>query len=64
MEMLGTDGLCSLAQLKNQFSGNDAGGLKRILEEVQRWIEDPRETLRAFSVEYLRRIIIEGIKWE
>jgi hypothetical protein len=66
MKLLGMGGLCSFARLKSQCQagGNDREGLRRIWEEVQRWVDDPRKLFRMFSVEYLQRVIIEGNKWE
>ncbi|KAK3934131.1 hypothetical protein QBC46DRAFT_462783 [Diplogelasinospora grovesii] len=59
MKLLGTDGLCSLAELKRQFNGNGAEGLKAIWEEVEKWVKDPKKLFRTFSVEYLQRIIMK-----
>lgn len=64
MELFGTDGLCSFARLKSRFGGDGAKGLRRIWEEVERWVEDPRKLFRAYSVEYLQRVIMEEKKWE
>lgn len=63
MKLFGTEGLCSFAQLKSRFGGDGVEGLRRLWEEVQAWLEDPRKLFRAFSVEYLRRVIMEGQKW-
>ncbi|KAJ0163210.1 hypothetical protein CTA2_3343 [Colletotrichum tanaceti] len=61
MELLGTDGLCSFAQLKRRFGSDDgATGLRRIWDEVEGWLADPRKLFRSFSVEYLQRVVIEG----
>lgn len=40
-----------------------AEGLRRLWEEVQGWLEDPRKLFRTFSVEYLRKVIMEGQAW-
>jgi hypothetical protein len=66
MKVFGTDGLCSFARLKSQFDvdgDDDAEGLRRIWQEVQGWVKDPRKLFRTFSVEYLQRIILNGEKW-
>ncbi|KXX73501.1 hypothetical protein MMYC01_209964 [Madurella mycetomatis] len=54
MRVLGTDGLCSYAQLKEQFG---VVGLRRVWEEVGRWMRDPRRLFRAWSVEYLAGVV-------
>ncbi|KAF4447831.1 hypothetical protein F53441_8697 [Fusarium austroafricanum] len=64
MKLFGTDGLCSFARLKNWFGGNGSEGLRRIWEEVQGWLEDPRKLFRTFSLEYLQGVIIEERKWK
>lgn len=64
MKVFGTDGLCSFARLKSQFVDDDAEGLRRIWQEVQGWLEDPRKLFRTFSVDYLKRIILDGEKWK
>lgn len=66
MKVFGTDGLCSFARLKSQFvvdGEDDTEGLRRVWQEVQGWVEDPRKLFRTFSVDYLQRIIINGEKW-
>ncbi|KAJ5291706.1 hypothetical protein N7478_000957 [Penicillium angulare] len=63
MRMLGTEGLCSFAQLKMQFGGDEQKGLRRLWEEVKMWLEDPKKLFRTFSVEYLHRVIMQGQKW-
>ena len=60
MKLLGADGLCSYVQLKGQFGGDSTEGLKRVWEEVQRWVADPRKLFRTFSVEYLTRVILRN----
>ncbi|EAQ86254.1 predicted protein [Chaetomium globosum CBS 148.51] len=67
--VLGTAGLGSYRVLKRGVVGGDrvAGdeeGLRRIWEEVGRWVADPRKLFRCYSVEYLRRVIVEGRAWE
>ncbi|KAJ4017439.1 hypothetical protein NW761_014980 [Fusarium oxysporum] len=64
MKLFGTDGLCSFARLKSWFGGNGSEGLRRIWEEVQRWLEDPRKLFRTFSLEYLQMVIMEEHKWK
>lgn len=54
MRVLGTDGLCSYAQMRGQFGDV---GLRRIWEEVGRWMRDPRRLFRAWSVEYLAGVV-------
>lgn len=70
MKLLGAEGLCSYARLKGQFSGegqfsgDGTDGLKRLWEEVQGWVADPRKLFRTFSVEYLTRVILRDRgKW-
>ncbi|KAF2261440.1 hypothetical protein CC78DRAFT_608167 [Lojkania enalia] len=63
MKLLGADGLLSYAQLKSEFGGDGEEGLRRIWEEVQRWVADPRKLFRMFSVEYLHRVIVSGRHW-
>lgn len=61
MKLLGTDGLCSYAQLKVRFGGDGgdgAEGLRRIWDAVQGWFADPRKLFRAFSVDYLNEVIM------
>lgn len=67
MRELGTDGLGSWRVLKERVSadgGEEGEGLRRIWEEVVRWVDDPRRVFRCFSVEYLKRVVIEGKAWE
>jgi hypothetical protein len=59
MKLLGTDGLCSYAQLKAQFGGNGAEGLRRVWDMMRGWLADPRKLFRSFSVDYLQRVILE-----
>ncbi|PGG98969.1 hypothetical protein AJ79_08744 [Helicocarpus griseus UAMH5409] len=63
MKLFGTEGLCSFTQLKSRFGDDGVEGLRRLCEEVQRWFEDPRKLFRAYSVEYLQRVIMKGQKW-
>ncbi|KAJ5980600.1 hypothetical protein N7481_007898 [Penicillium waksmanii] len=63
MELFGTEGLCSFSQLKVHFGDDGAEGLRRLWEEVQGWLEDPRKLFRTFSVEYLRKVVMEGQEW-
>lgn len=63
MKLFGTEGLCSFAHLKSRFSSDGVEGLRRLWEEVQGWLKDPKKLFRAFSVEYLRRVIMEGQRW-
>lgn len=62
MKLLGTDGLCSYAQLKTRFNGNGAEGLRRIWDMVRGWVVDPRKLFRTFSVDYLQKVIMEDSK--
>jgi hypothetical protein len=65
MRVLGVDGLGSWRVLKEQVGGGDGSeGLRRVWKEVGRWVDDPRKAFRCFSVEYLRRVVIEGRSWE
>ncbi|EHK19494.1 uncharacterized protein TRIVIDRAFT_156397 [Trichoderma virens Gv29-8] len=60
MEALGTDGLLSYARLRSKHGTQ---GLKRIWDEVERWITEPKNLFRAsFSVEYLRAVL-DGSNW-
>ncbi|KAJ6013507.1 hypothetical protein N7540_008098 [Penicillium herquei] len=63
MKLLGTDALCSYAQMKEYFGDNGTKGLGRLWKEVTEWVDDPKKLFRAFSIEYLRGIIIDGEKW-
>lgn len=64
MELFGTEALCSFAQLKIRFGDDGAEGLRRLWEEVQRWLEDPKKLFRTFSVDYLQKVVMEGQTWE
>ncbi|KAK4101376.1 hypothetical protein N658DRAFT_515904 [Parathielavia hyrcaniae] len=69
MKVLGSDGLLSWRVLKEQVGGGGGGGeeeegLRRIWDEVVRWVEDPKKGFRCWSVEYLRRVVLEGRGWE
>jgi hypothetical protein len=64
MELFGTDGLCSYSRLRNHFGGSGEVGLRRVWEEVEGWVGNPRKLFRTYSVEYLQRIILKGEKWE
>lgn len=57
MALLGTDGLCSYARLKARVG---EAGLRRLWDEVGRWVADPRRLFRCWSVEYLQRVVIRG----
>ncbi|KAK4032958.1 hypothetical protein C8A01DRAFT_40577 [Parachaetomium inaequale] len=61
MELLGTEGLASWRVLRDA-EGEE--GLRRVWGEVGRWVGDPRRVFRCFSVEYLRRVVVEGRGWE
>ncbi|KAI1081020.1 hypothetical protein F5B20DRAFT_538253, partial [Whalleya microplaca] len=53
LKQLGMDGLCSYAQLRERFDGDGGKGLRRIWDEVQRWMRDPKKLFRPFSLAYL-----------
>ncbi|KAK4236810.1 hypothetical protein C8A03DRAFT_16585 [Achaetomium macrosporum] len=57
MRLFGSDGLCSYARLKEQVGEE---GLRRLWDEVVRWVADPRKLFRCWSVEYLHRAVIKG----
>jgi hypothetical protein len=57
MRLFGSDGLCSYARLKEQVGEE---GLRRLWDEVVRWVADPRKLFRCWSVEYLQRVVIKG----
>ncbi|KAH6850543.1 hypothetical protein B0I37DRAFT_413935 [Chaetomium sp. MPI-CAGE-AT-0009] len=61
MKLFGTEGLGSYRVLKGVVGGE---GLRRIWEEVRGWVADPRKVFRCYSVEYLRRVVVEGRGWE
>ncbi|KAJ5717277.1 hypothetical protein N7488_002923 [Penicillium malachiteum] len=63
MKLLETDALCSYAQMKEHFGDNGTLGLGRLWKEVTEWMDDPKKLFRAFSVEYLRGIILDGRRW-
>ncbi|KAI0097775.1 hypothetical protein GGR51DRAFT_552921 [Nemania sp. FL0031] len=62
MKHQGMDGLCSYARLREQFGGDGAKGLRRIWDEMQRWIIDPKKLLRSFSVAYLHDLMFQDVK--
>ncbi|KAK3303863.1 uncharacterized protein B0T15DRAFT_487166 [Chaetomium strumarium] len=57
MRLFRSDGLCSYVRLKEQVGKE---GLRRLWDEVVRWVADPRKLFRCWSVEYLQRIAIQG----
>jgi hypothetical protein len=61
MRVLGMEGLLSYRVLRGAVG---EVGLRRVWEEVGRWVADPRRVFRCFSVEYLRRVVVEGMGWE
>lgn len=58
-----TSFLLSSFLVANEVWGLEISGLKRLWEEVQGWLEDSRKLFRAFSLEHLRRVIMEAQKW-
>lgn len=66
MRLFGTEGLGSYRVLKGVVRGSaeEGEGLRRIWEEVRRWVADPRKVFRCYSVEYLRKVVVEGRGWE
>jgi hypothetical protein len=61
MRMLGMEGLLSYRVLRGTVG---EVGLRRVWEEVGRWVADPRRVFRCFSVVNLRRVVVEGVGWE
>ncbi|KAI0403975.1 hypothetical protein F4802DRAFT_268741 [Xylaria palmicola] len=59
MEQLGMDGFCSYAQLRNRFGGDGGQGLRRVWDEVQKWVADPKKLFRTFSLAYLKEVIMQ-----
>lgn len=55
MRVLGTDGLCSFARLR-ETHGAEAG-LRKLWDEVGRWMADPKKLFRSYSVEYLMMVL-------
>jgi len=71
MRLFGTEGLCSYAKLKeclgrceDHVGHGDVEGLRRIWHEVEGWISEPKKLFRAFSVDYLKKVIMNGGRWE
>lgn len=62
LNQLGMDGFCSFARLKDRFGGDGAKGLRRVWDEVQRWVADPKKLFRAFSLAYLQGVIMQEEK--
>ncbi|KAK0718710.1 hypothetical protein B0T21DRAFT_295630 [Apiosordaria backusii] len=62
MKVLGTDGLCSFARLRDHFDDDGSEGLRRIWLEVESWLKNPKKLFRSYSVEYLQRVIFETEK--
>ncbi|KAI1108981.1 hypothetical protein F5Y14DRAFT_445026 [Nemania sp. NC0429] len=60
MRRQGMDGLCSYARLRERFGDDGAEGLRRVWDEVQRWMADPKKLFRSFSVAYLHGVIMGG----
>ncbi|KAJ8130199.1 hypothetical protein O1611_g3427 [Lasiodiplodia mahajangana] len=58
MKHQGMDGFCSYARLRERFGGDGSEGLRRIWDEVQRWMKDPKKLFRSFSVAYLHDVIL------
>ncbi|KAI1168937.1 hypothetical protein F5B18DRAFT_658022 [Nemania serpens] len=58
MKRQGMDGFCSYARLRERFGGDGSEGLRRIWDEVQRWMADPKKLFRSFSVAYLHGVIL------
>lgn len=54
MKLLGTDALCSYAQLKIRFGGNGAEGLRRVWDIVQGWVADPRKLRLVYGMVFGR----------
>lgn len=62
MKVLGTDGLCSFARLRDHFGDDGSEGLERIWLEVESWLQSPKKLFRSYSVEYLQRVVFETKK--
>ncbi|KAI1816709.1 hypothetical protein GGS20DRAFT_173211 [Poronia punctata] len=59
LKQLGLNGFCSYAELREQFGGDGAEGLRRIWNEVQHWVANPKKLFRTFSLAYLQRVIMQ-----
>jgi len=62
LKQLGMDMFCSYAQLRERFDTDDDEaakglGLRKIWDEVQRWVADPKKLFRAFSLAYLQDVM-------
>ncbi|KAF2966453.1 hypothetical protein GQX73_g7120 [Xylaria multiplex] len=60
MKLLGTGAFCSYAQLRDRFGADNGEGVRKVWEEVQRWVEDPKKLFRTFSLAYLQRVILHN----
>ncbi|KAI0503049.1 hypothetical protein F5B22DRAFT_640434 [Xylaria bambusicola] len=61
MKQQGMDGFCSYARLRERFGGDGSEGLRKIWDEVQRWMADPKKLFRSFSVAYFHAIILRDV---
>jgi hypothetical protein len=61
MKRQGMDGFCSYARLRELFGGDGSEGLRKIWDEVQRWMADPKKLFRSFSVAYLHGVIMRDV---
>ncbi|KAI1099063.1 hypothetical protein F4804DRAFT_345826 [Jackrogersella minutella] len=62
LKRLGMDGFCSYARLRDRFDGDGAEGLRRIWDEVERWVADPKKLFRTFSLAYLQGVVLQDDK--
>ncbi|KAI3337445.1 hypothetical protein HD806DRAFT_518299 [Xylariaceae sp. AK1471] len=61
MKRQGMDGFYSYARLRDRFGGDGSEGLRKIWDEVQRWMADPKELFRSFLVAYLHGVILRDV---
>ncbi|KAI1434902.1 hypothetical protein GGR50DRAFT_659985 [Xylaria sp. CBS 124048] len=59
MEQLGMDGFCSYAQLRDRFDRDGGRGLRKIWDEVDSWVADPRKLFRTFSLAYMQGVVFK-----
>ncbi|KAI0878342.1 hypothetical protein GGS24DRAFT_496893 [Hypoxylon argillaceum] len=59
MKLLGTEAFCSYAQLRDAFGADGGKGLRKVWDEVQHWVADPKKLFRTFSLAYMKDVILQ-----